>query len=247
MRNKKILPVDGPAKRVARAVGYVRVSTEEQAREGVSVEAQCEKVRQYARLHDLELVDVIVDAGQSGKNLARPGMERLRALLASGEVQHLVVYKLDRLTRRLRDLLLLVDDEVVGAGVELHSLQEQVDTSSPAGRAMLQIIGVFAEMERGLISERTKAALAFKRQKGERLGTTPLGFKTPEAGAPMVPDARELAPVRHILARRDEGATYREIARELEAKGMPTKRGGRWAPMTVRKIWLARERYASAA
>jgi DNA invertase Pin-like site-specific DNA recombinase len=228
-----------------KAIAYIRVSTEEQAREGVSIEAQQEKLRQYAALRDLELVEVIVDAGESAKNLERPGMKRLRALLEQEEdVEHLLVYALDRLTRRLRDLLLLVDDEIEGNGVKLHSIQEQVDTSSPAGRAMLQIIGVFAEMERGLISERTKAALAYKREKGERLGTTPLGFITPEPGADMEPDERGLEAVRLILAQREAGATYRAIVEQLEAADLPTKRGKRWAPMTVRNVWLARDRYA---
>jgi DNA invertase Pin-like site-specific DNA recombinase len=170
-------------------------------------------------------------------------LEKVRA----GEVSHVVVYKLDRLTRRTRDLLALVEDELKPRGVALVSLSEAIDTASPAGVMVLTMLGALAQMERELIAERTKAALAHKKTRGDRLGTTPLGFRTPEAGAAMVPVADELAPVAHVLTRRAAGLPFRAIAAELAAAGYATKRGGQWDGTTVRKLWLGRARYAAVA
>jgi DNA invertase Pin-like site-specific DNA recombinase len=219
------------------AVGYVRVSTEEQVREGVSLDAQEARIRAYAVAKDLELVDVIHDEGLSGKDLAgRPGMQRLIAACEAGAIGAVLVVKLDRLSRRTRDLLYLVEDVFQAHNVALHSLHETVDTSSASGRFFLRIMGALAEMERELIGERTSAALAFKRSKGERLGTTPLGYRTPAPGEPLVPVAAEQAVIERIGALREQGRTFRQIAATLTAEGSPTKRGARWHHSTVRAV-----------
>ena len=93
-----------------KAVGYIRVSTEEQAREGISLEAQEDKVKKYADLHNLDLVEVIRDEGKSGKDLNREGIQKVISLCKDRSVDHLVVYKMDRLTRRTLDLLTLVEE-----------------------------------------------------------------------------------------------------------------------------------------
>jgi DNA invertase Pin-like site-specific DNA recombinase len=158
-----------------------------------------------------------------------------------------VVAKLDRLTRRTRDLLALVEDTFKAHHVELVSLSEKLDTRTPAGVLMLTVLGALAQMEREQVGERTRAALAYKRDRGERVGTTPLGFRTPAPGAPMEPAERELEPVRVILARRATGVSFRAIAAELRLRGARTKRGGRWHASTVRAIWQGRARYAEVA
>ena len=134
-----------------KAYGYVRVSTEEQAQEGVSIDAQTEKIRQYAALHELDLVEIIVDAGISGSTLDRPGMTRLRELLHEEETGHVITYKLDRLSRKLFDILVLVDQEIAKNKVKLHSIGERIDTSTAMGKAQLQITGVYAELLLGQI------------------------------------------------------------------------------------------------
>jgi site-specific DNA recombinase len=188
---------------------------------------------------------VLIDAGESGKNLQRRAMRKLLARVRSGRVGAVVITKLDRLTRSPRDLYMLVDEELNPRGVELVSVQEHIDTRTPAGRAMLGLLAVFAAMERELIAERTRSALAHKREKGERLGTTPLGYITPAEGAPMVEDAEELETVRLILYLREVGGlSYRAMVDELNAYGRRTKRGGPWHPATVRAVWEARARYA---
>lgn len=223
--------------------GYTRVSTDAQAERGVSLDMQRAKIEAYCTLHGLTLGGLLVDEGASGKTLDRPALGLLRAKIRAGEVSHVVVFKLDRLTRRTRDLLALVEDELKPRGVALVSLSESIDTSSAAGVMVLTMLGALAQMERELIAERTREALHHKRQRGDRLGTTPLGFLTPEPGAPMTAAPAELEPVRVILARRAAGAPFRAIAAELTAAGLPTKRGGAWDPGTVRKVWVQRARY----
>ncbi len=225
------------------ALGYCRVSTDEQAREGVSLEAQQARIREFCERQGLSLADVLVDAGESAKTLDRPALQALLARVRAGDVGAVIVTKLDRLSRHTRDLLALVEDVLRPNGVELVSLSEQLDTRTPAGVLMLTMLGAVAQMEREQIGERTRAALAYKRARGERLGTTPLGFRTPSPGAPPEPDREELTAVLYILRRRDEGAPYRTIAAELLWSGYCTKRGGHWHPSTVRAVWQRRARY----
>ena len=230
---------------VRQAWGYVRVSTEGQATEGVSIDMQRTRIAAHCVAAGLELGGLLVDEGASGKTLDRPKFAELLTKVRAGEVSHVIVYKLDRLTRRTRDLLALVEDELKTRGVALVSLSEAIDTASPAGVMVLTMLGALAQMERELIAERTRAALAHKRSRGDRLGTTPLGFHTPEAGAAMEPVAAGLASVAHIVTRRASGVPYRTIAAELIAAGHATKRGGTWDPATVRKLWMGRGRYAA--
>lgn len=231
------------------AIGYVRVSTEEQVREGVSVSAQESKIRAYADLHGLNLVAVYRDEGVSaGKPLAsRPSGVELLARIKGGEAGHVIAMKLDRLFRDAVDCLQTAR-EWDAAGIAMHLIDlggQTVNTGSAMGRFFMTVMAGAAEMERNLVRERTAAALAHKRDRGERLGTTPLGFVTPEPGAEMEPVPDELEAVRFILRRREGGATYQAIADALEDAGHPTKRGGQWHPATVRAVWKARERYAA--
>jgi len=224
-----------------RAIAYTRVSTEEQAREGVSLDAQAVRLRAYAAARELELVELVRDEGLSGKDLERPGMRRLIAACQAGEVQAVIVAKLDRLSRRTRDLLYLIEDVFQAHDVALHSLAESVDTASASGRFFLRIMGALAEMERELIGERTAAALAHKKARGERLGTTPLGYRTPAPGQPLEPVPEEQATIRRILALWREGHSYRAIAAHLTQEGHRTKRGARWHHSTVAHLVRALE------
>src|SRR6202171_1290874 len=122
-----------------RAIGYVRVSTDKQAEQGVSLEAQAEKIRAMAVVHDAELLDIIVDSGESAKSLQRPGMERLLALVDGKQVQAVIVAKLDRLTRSVKDLCELLE-RFERRGVALISVAESLDTSSAAGRLVMNIM-----------------------------------------------------------------------------------------------------------
>ena len=179
-------------------VGYCRVSTEEQAREGVSLAVQRERVTAYAQAKGLELVEVISDEGLSGKDLRRPGLRDLLERCDRGEVGHVIVWKLDRLTRRTRHLLSLVEDVFLAKQIELHSVSESLDTSTPHGRFVLTLFGGLAQMERELIAERTRSALAFKRQQGQPTSHPPLGFRPNGRRERMIPVPEELEAVREI-------------------------------------------------
>lgn len=217
-------------KRTVRVLGYARVSTREQA-EGVSVDEQLERIRAYCQAKGWRLVEELIDEGFSGKDLRRPALTRLRELVAGGEIDVLVVKKLDRLTRRQRDLWNLLEGEFEPHDVGLASVTEPFETCSAMGRAFLGMLGVFAQLERDTIAERTKDALAHKRTKGERVGAAPLGYRA--GGGPLVPDDREQATLRAIAELRAQGHTLRRVADRLNRLGIPTKRGGTWHASTV--------------
>jgi len=227
------------------ALGYVRVSTEEQARDGISLDAQAAKISAYAEAKDLELRNIIRDEGVRGKDLKRDGIEQIVRACQAQEVGAVIVVKLDRLSRRTRDLLYLVEDVFQAHDIDLHSLQETVDTSSASGRFFLRIMGALAEMERELIGERTAAALAHLQANGQRLGAVPLGFRPDGPGGDLLPDSDELVVVENLLALWRRGWSYRRIAAHLNAEGANTKRGGRWHPSTVAKVVRRRARYAA--
>lgn len=228
------------------AVGYARVSTDEQAREGVSLDQQVARIRAYAEAKGLELSDVLVDDGVSGKTLERPGLREIMRLCVSGEVAHVIVLKLDRLTRRTRDLLALVDDLFLAREIELHSVSESLDSSTPHGRFVLTLFGGLAELERGQIADRTRNALAYKRQMKQPTSHAPLGFESNGRKQRMVAVPEELAVVRRILESWRRGGSFGRIATEMNAEAVPTKRGARWYASTVRGIVLRREWYAEA-
>jgi DNA invertase Pin-like site-specific DNA recombinase len=220
---------------MSKAIGYARVSTEEQAREGVSIDAQVEKIRAYAALQGLELLDLVVDAGESGgKRLAdRPGGARVLELLDAGEASALVVYKLDRLGRRALDVLGLVD-ELGRRGVALHSISEKLDTESAIGRFVLVVLAGLAAMERDQVRERTRFAMQHKAAKGEAVSRAPRGLRI--AGGRLVadPSSDGLRMLKRARELRQQGFSYRAIAGELEAGGFRPERGARIGASTVR-------------
>lgn len=232
-----------------RAVAYVRVSTEEQAAEGVSLDAQEARIRAYCTLHGLELVQLYRDAAVSaGKPLAERDEGRaLLDLIAAGRVQHVVALKLDRLFRNAIDAQSTAE-RWERDSVALHLVDmggTSINTRSAAGKFLFAVLAAAAEMERNLIRERTSAALQHKKARGERLGPTPLGFVTPEPGAAMQPVDAELVTVRAIIRAKKRGRSSRAIARQLAAEGVTTKRGARWHHTTVQKVWERRGQYAA--
>jgi site-specific DNA recombinase len=170
-----------------KALGYCRVSTDEQAREGVSLSAQRERIEAYAKAKGLELTAVLADEGLSGKNLNRPALRQVLDRCQARDIGHVIVWKLDRLTRRTKHLLNLVEDVFLAKGIELHSVSESLDTSTPHGRFVLTLFGGLAQMERELIGERTRSAMAFKRERFQPTSHPPLGFRANGSRHRMIP------------------------------------------------------------
>jgi len=220
-----------------RLVLYCRVSTEEQATEGVSLAAQRARGEAYAKLYGHELVAVEEDAGISAKSLRRPGLRRALKALRAGGADGVLVAKLDRLTRSVGDLAQLVERYFTEGRGALLSVGEAIDTATAAGRMVLNMLGVLAQWEREAIGERTREALRHKRARGARLGAVPLGWR--RQGDVFVEDEAE----QRVLARARElaaaGVNLSAIGRTLTAEGLRTKRGGAWQATTVRKL-LAR-------
>jgi len=217
-----------------KAIGYVRVSTEEQAKEGLSLENQKEKIKAFCFAKDWELLEVYEEKGKSAADLNREGMKRS----IEGCQRHLfdvvVVYKLDRLTRSVRDLGYLTQDVFEENGIAFSSIMDNFDTATANGKLVLNILGALAQWERDIISERTKDALAYKKEKGEYLGTVPLGFYLNSGELIKIED--ELETVRYIKDLYSMGISYRGIARRLNNEERPTKRGGHWHDSTVRYL-----------
>lgn len=218
-----------------KAVAYIRVSTDKQADAGQSLEAQKAKVEAYANLYDLELVEVVIDAGASAKSLSRPGLVRALAMLKSGEAEALLVVKLDRLTRSVRDLGELVERYFASGKAALLSVSEQIDTRSAGGRLVLNVLASVSQWEREAIGERTAAVMQFKAAAGEYTGgQAPYGFRV-EAGE-LVTVAGEQAVLAAAREARASGLSLRAIARTLSARGFMTRAGKSFAAVQVARL-----------
>ncbi len=218
-----------------KAIGYIRVSTEDQAREGVSLDNQRAKIRAYAELKDLELLDIIEDAGLSAKNLNRPGAREVLRLAKAGEIDAVIVFKLDRMFRSTVDAL-ETTRHFDKWGIAFHSINENLDTKSAMGKFFFTLTAAIAEMERGIVSERTKAALQHKRSLGEKTGgDVPFGYQADNGM--LTPDRREQHVIRLINQLKADGHSLRAIASELRKRGYKSKTGKTtWNPKTVAKL-----------
>lgn len=203
-----------------KVVGYVRVSTDEQAMSGAGLDAQESAIRAACENAGYELVGVCRDEGYSAKTLNRPGIGGALEWLASGEADALMAAKLDRLSRSVLDFAALVEQSR-SEGWALICLDLGVDTSTAAGEVMANVLAAFAQFERRLIGERTKAALAQKKAAGVTLGR-------PRRVPPAVRDL--------VGELRGDGWTFRQIAALLQAGGVRSGHGGTWWPSTVKAL-----------
>jgi len=219
-------------------VGYARVSTDMQADQGISLDAQVAKIRAYCGLHDLELVAVLEETG-SGKSLERPLLQQALGMLRAGEADALLVVKLDRLTRALRDLLELIESYF--QDYSLLSVAEHIDTRTAAGRLMLNLLTVVAQWERETIGERTSFALAHLASLGCWTGTRPpygwhAGPADAEGRRRLEPDMDEQAVILDAIELRSRGNTLRSVAAELWAMGHRPRQGSAWSPELIDRI-----------
>jgi site-specific DNA recombinase len=199
---------------------YVRVSKDSQIQDdGGSLESQEARCRALCEARGWSVGRVYVDGGQSGGTVERPALAELRADVAAGRIAVVVVYAVDRLSRMQADTLALLREfEEVGTGFTAAS--QPFDTTNPAGKAMVGMLAVFAELQREEIRARTRNALAAKAERGEAVGRTPLGLA--RDGAVFVKDPDTWPIVERILTQRSEGASCQAIADALNAGDVPT-------------------------
>lgn len=218
------------------AVVYCRVSTQGQAIEGVSMDAQLNRARAWAAAAGFAVIAEHQDAGISGKRADnRPGLQA--AISQACDIKAaLVVYSLSRLARSTSDCIAIAN-RLEASGADLVSLSENLDTTSAAGKMVFRMLAVLAEFERDLISERTKTALDYKRGQGYKTGgTCPFGY-TVDANGLLVEEPNEQAAIKLIMNLREQGATLQAICAELERRNIKTKTGGeKWQPKTVSNL-----------
>lgn len=216
------------------AVGYIRVSTEDQSLGGHSLEAQEAAIRKYCDYRNIELTQIYIDAGVSasiplGK---RPAGKRLCEAITERKASEVVAVKLDRLFRSASDCLVTVEgwDKT---GIGFHVLDMEINTTTPQGKLLLTIMAAVAEMERQQARARTKATATHLKDSGQVYGTTPYG--SDRAGKKLVPNPVELAVKERMQVMR-ASMSYTKIANQLNEEGIPAKSGGKWHPFSVQKV-----------
>lgn len=219
-----------------KVISYSRVSSDGQAKEGVSLDAQAARIQAWAESKGFEVAKHFVDAGISGKSMKnRPAL--LEALdLACKLKGVLVVYSLSRASRSVKDSITIVE-RLHKAGADLVSLSENIDTTTASGKLTFQLFISLAEHERNLISERTTTALTHIKASGKKTGGIPrFGYSLAKDGRTYLPNAKELASVETMKRMRNTGKSYWQIAAYLNSKGVPTKNGGQWRAGVVLRI-----------
>jgi DNA invertase Pin-like site-specific DNA recombinase len=207
--------------RSPRVIGYTRVSTEEQAISGLGLADQRAVIAAEASRRGWTDIDYMADEGFSAKNLSRPSISTALDMLRTGDASVLVVSKLDRLSRSLLDFATLMD-RARREGWQLVVLDLAIDTTTPSGALMANVMASFAEYERQLIGARTSAALQQLKAQGKRLGR---------------PRSLPAAVTARVVSERQSGRTMAAIADGLNSDGVDTARGGaRWYPSTVAAV-----------
>lgn len=222
--NQKIVDVG-----VNKAIGYVRVSTEKQAEDGVSLDAQINKIKAWASLNDYELLHVYKDEGISGSSLnKRDGMVEALSKIKKGMA--FVCYSLSRISRDTVDTINISRD-IEKKGADLVSLSEKIDTTGASGKMIFNMLAVLNQFERDQVSERTQVAMQFKKSKNQAYSPTPYGYI--RQGNELVVHKQEASNILKIKKMFEDGKGYAEIARTLNFEKIPTKTGKLWRSNTV--------------
>lgn len=230
------------AKTNLKVFGYIRVSSEEQANSGLSLSHQKNKITAYAKAMDIQLIEIIEDSGKSAKNLNRPGIQKALEGIKNNVADALIVLKLDRLTRSVKDLGGLIEffDKTNAA---LISVQDSINTSTAGGRLVLNVLGSIAQWEREEIGERTAAALAVKKERGEKTGgLIPFGYDVTKNGK-LIESAKEQAALKLIKSLYRKKVSLRAIGTKLEELGYKPRADGKWHPQVIKQILSQRKNY----
>jgi len=225
-----------------KAAIYLRVSTEEQLKNGYGIEAQREQCVAMAMVKQWNVVKEYSDDISGKKDeTQRPGLASLMEEVCSGNIEAVIVSALDRLGRSTRMVLRIVD-RLDSCNAELVSCKESLDTSTPQGRFVLRMFASLAELERDNIVQRTTEGRdARGRIDGERGGRLPMGYMRTDEGIVVVENEAEI--VRDIFSQREAGNTLTAIAENLNSRGIRTRREKSWHASSVREILLNEDKY----
>ncbi|MGK7251001.1 recombinase family protein [Acinetobacter oleivorans] len=212
-----------------KAIGYVRVSTDKQAEEGISIDAQIAKIQAWASLNDYELIHVYSDEGISGASLnKREGM--LQALNRVKKGMAFICYSLSRISRDTIDTI-QISRQIEKAGADLVSLSEKIDTTGASGKMIFNMLAVLNQFERDQTAERTKFAMQFKKSRNQAYSPIPYGYD--RCGNELVINISEALTIIKIKEMSKAGIGYAEIARKLNEEQIPTKKNRLWQRHTV--------------
>jgi site-specific DNA recombinase len=226
---------------MTKIVGYCRVSTENQnGLDSYGLETQRDTIAKYCSDKDLEVVQIYEDPAFSGSlpPLERPGLHALLEALKAGDIQQVVVTRLDRLARDTM-LSLWLMKEIRKLGAELVSIAEPGRWEDPTQKLLLTMVAAFAEFEKSLIASRLSSGRKTKaRQGGYAGGKAPIGYKAERGDKALTLDEEKAATVRRVFELRDEGpdASLKKLADTLNAEGYTTKEGKQFHPMQVKRI-----------
>ena len=226
-----------PHRGAGRVVAYVRCSTEEQKVSGLGLGVQEERIKAFCTATDRRLSTVIRDEGYSAKDLKRPGIKRVLEAVKDHSIGTLVVLRIDRLTRNLGDLCLMMKD-FERYGVDLVSVNEAFDTSVAVGKLMLHLLGSFAEWERTIIAERTSAAIGYARSQGKAYGPTPFGFL--RSGGLLVRNPQQQRALGIMRGMRTSGYSFQKIADKMNELRVRPSRGKKWYASSVKAVLESR-------
>lgn len=225
-----------------KACVYTRVSTQEQATEGYSIEEQERLCKAGLESKGWQYVGTFSDPGISGRTMNRPGLQDMIEKIKAGEIEAVVIYKLDRLSRKQRDTMTIIEDIFLKNDVALVSLNETLDTTTPWGRAMIGILSSFNQMESENIQVRTEMGRKAKVNEGGYAGgKPPIGYRAENGTLVVVPEEAEI--VRLVFDLRKQGGTLIGIADELNKRGYRTKKGGLFLHSAIQTILNNEETY----
>ena len=214
---------------------YIRVSTQEQAKEGYSIGEQTDRLKKFAEAHDWTIVNIYTDAGHSGANQDRPALQDMIEDIKAGKIDKVLVYKLDRLSRSQKDTLELIEDVFLENSCDFESMTEKLDTATPHGRAMIGILAAFAQLEREMITERMSMGMDARIKEGKWRGgnQVPFGYDYEPALEKLVINEYEAMIVKEVFEAFNEGKSFYKISEEMIEKGN-TFRNGKADQRTLR-------------
>lgn len=227
-----------------KAVAYIRVSTQGQGEDGISLEMQRERVTAWCVANGYELEELFAETMSGGRASNRP--EVLKAIALACKVRGvLVVYSLSRLARSLKDTLAIAE-RLERAGANLASLTERIDTNSALGKMLFRLLSTLAEFEKDQLGERTENAMSHLRKINRRISARiPLGYDLAKDGQTLVPNTVEQQVIDRICSMRQTGLSYAGITKILMKGRIATKSGGRWHPSTVKAVIERRQKLAA--